>query len=176
MIGVVRLTLFLSFLLFIGGEAMAFRIDSPAFQDQGEIPKKYTCDGEDLSPPLVWAEPPQGTKSFALIADDPDAPMGTWVHWVVYSIPSASSGLPEGVPKTEILSDGSRQGRTDFGDVGYGGPCPPPGRAHRYFFKLYALDETPTLSPGLTKAELLVAINEHILAQAERVGLYQRGK
>ena len=163
----------LCFFLF-GGEAMAFRIESPAFQSQAKIPKKYTCDGENVSPPLVWADPPAGTKSFALISDDPDAPVGNWVHWVVYDLPSEKGELPEGVPTTEILADGAKQGMTDFRRVGYGGPCPPPGKAHRYFFKLYALDTLLTLRPKATKAELLITMNSHILAQADLVALYQR--
>lgn len=161
------------FLLF-GGEAMAFRIESPAFRAQGKIPKKYTCDGTDVSPPLAWKEAPQGAKSFALISDDPDAPVGAWVHWVIYDIPSNAQELQEGVPKTERLSNSAKQGMTDFRRVGYGGPCPPAGKPHRYFFKLYALDTPLDLPPKATKADLLMAMNGHVLAQAELVGLYQR--
>jgi len=164
-----------TFLILFGGEAMALRIESPAFQAKEKIPQKHTCDGMDLSPPLLWSGAPAGTKSFALISDDPDAPMGTWVHWVIYDIPPESQGLPESVPKTGRLADGARQGVTDFRQVGYGGPCPPPGKPHRYFFKLYALDTVLDLPPKATKADLLVAMNGHVLAQAELVGLYQRG-
>lgn len=164
----------LSFFL-LGGEAMAFRVESPAFEAKGKIPQKYTCDGADISPPLAWKEAPPGTKSFTLISDDPDAPVGTWVHWVIYDIPPDTGGLEEGIPKTEELANGAKQGMTDFRKVGYGGPCPPSGKAHRYFFKLYALDRALDLPPKATKADLLVAMNGHVLAQAERVGLYQRG-
>lgn len=164
----------LAFLLLFGGEAMAFRIESPAFSAQGKIPPKYTCDGTDVSPPLVWKEAPEGTKSFALISDDPDAPVGNWVHWVVYDLPPGTQELQEAVPKTERLASGAKQGLTDFREVGYGGPCPQPGKPHRYFFKLYALDTALDLPPKATKADLLVAMTGHVLAQAELVGLYQR--
>ena len=167
------LTLF-SALLFPGGEAMALQLDSSAFQANAKIPQKYTCDGENLSPPLSWKEPPAGTESFALISDDPDAPMGTWVHWVLYNLPGDATELPEGVAQTETLPNGAKQGMTDFRKVGYGGPCPPPGKPHRYFFKLYALKSPLNLPPGATKADFLVAAQEHILAQAELVGIYER--
>jgi len=161
-------------LILFGGEAMAFRIESKAFQPKEKIPTQYTCDGEDLSPPLSWNDPPQGTKSFALISDDPDAPVGTWVHWVVYHIPADVRELTEGLPKTDTLENGSVQGMTDFRRVGYGGPCPPPGKPHRYFFKLFALDTALSLPAKAKKADLLSAMNGHILAQAELIGLYQR--
>lgn len=153
---------------------MAFRIESTAFPPKSKIPQKYTCDGDDLSPPLAWKDAPAGTKSFALISDDPDAPAGTWVHWVIYNIPPGAEELKEGIPKTETVEGGGVQGVTDFRRVGYGGPCPPPGNPHRYFFKLYALDTLLALSSKATKADLLVAMNGHILAQAELVGIYQR--
>ncbi len=153
---------------------MALKVESPAFSPGGDIPRQHTCDGPDLSPPLRWSEPPAGTQSLALICDDPDAPAGTWVHWVLYRIPASARGLPEGVPKRETLADGSRQGRNDFGKVGYGGPCPPRGPKHRYFFKLYALDTVLDLPPGATKAELLKAMEGHILAQGELMGRYGR--
>lgn len=158
-----------------GGEAMAFEITSDAFQEQGNIPKKFTCDGADLSPALKWTEPPGGSQGFALISDDPDAPMGTWVHWVIYDIPGNARGLAEGIPKQETLPDGTKQGITDFGRVGYGGPCPPPGKPHRYFFKLYALDTKLNLPPRKKKDDLLKAIKGHVLAEAELIGLYKRG-
>jgi hypothetical protein len=157
-----------------GGAAMALKVESPAFSPGGDIPRQHTCDGPDLSPPLRWSEPPAGTQSLALICDDPDAPAGTWVHWVLYRIPASARGLPEGVPKRETLADGSRQGRNDFGKVGYGGPCPPRGPKHRYFFKLYALDTVLDLPPGATKAELLKAMEGHVLAQGELMGRYGR--
>jgi len=153
---------------------MALKVESPAFSPGGDIPRQHTCDGPDLSPPLRWSEPPAGTQSLALICDDPDAPAGTWVHWVLYRIPASARGLPEGVPKRETLADGSRQGRNDFGKVGYGGPCPPRGPKHRYFFKLYALDTVLDLPPGATKAELLKAMEGHVLAQGELMGRYGR--
>ncbi len=161
--------------LFLGGEAMAFRIESSAFQEKSSIPTKYTCDGEDLSPPLSWSDAPGGTQSFVLISDDPDAPVGTWVHWVIYNLSPDVRELPEGLPKQETLPNGARQGMTDFRRVGYGGPCPPPGKPHRYFFKLYALDRTLDLPPKATKAEVLMAMNGHELAQVQLVGTYQRG-
>ena len=147
---------------------------SSAFQSNGEIPQKYTCDGTDLSPPLRWENPPAGAKSFALIADDPDAPVGTWVHWVIYDLPAATLELAEGTPVTESLANGAKQGINDFRKVGYGGPCPPPGPAHRYFFKLYALDKATNLKPRATKQQLLDTIKGHILAEAQLMGRYRR--
>ena len=161
-------------LLTSGGGVMAMEIKSSAFKNNEEIPAKYTCKGQDVSPELTWSGAPQGTKSFALISDDPDAPVGTWVHWVIYDIPPDTMQLPEAVPKKEILEDGSKQGMTDFRDIGYGGPCPPPGTPHRYFFKLYALDEMLNLKPGLTKQALLKEIEGHVLEEAELVGLFKR--
>lgn len=157
-----------------GGEAIAFQIQSPVFQDQGNLPEKYTCDGEDVSPSLFWKDAPAGTQSFALIVDDPDAPMGTWVHWVVYDLPGGLAQLEEGIAAGETLASGAKQGMTDFRKVGYGGPCPPAGKPHRYFFKLYALDTVLNLPTKASKADILVAMNGHVLAQAELVGLYQR--
>jgi len=157
-----------------GGFAMAFALTSKAFDNGGNIPKKFTCDGPDVSPALAWNDPPVGTRSLALISDDPDAPMGTWVHWVAFDIPAGTRELPEGVAKTADLPGGGRQGRTDFGRVGYGGPCPPPGKPHRYYFKLYALDAQLSLKPGSTKADVEKAMKGHILAQAELMGRYGR--
>ena len=157
-----------------GGLAMAFEIRSPAFEENGVIPQKYTCDGEDLSPPLSWVDPPEGTKSFTLVSDDPDAPVGTWVHWVLYEVPEAARQLPEGVSADETLSDGTLQGLTDFRRVGYGGPCPPAGSYHRYYFKLYALDTKLTLPPRATKTKLLEAMKGHVLGEAELMGRYKR--
>lgn len=154
---------------------MPFRIESAAFTAGAAIPRKHTCDSADVSPPLRWAEPPAGTKMFALICDDPDAPAGTWVHWVIYSIPPGATGLAEGVPPSKTLADGSKQGVNDFGKVGYGGPCPPRGKPHRYFFKLYALGADPGLGPGASKGQLLKAIEGKLLAQAELIGTYGRG-
>jgi len=157
-----------------GGEAMAIELKSPAFQDGETIPRKYTCQGEDISPQLIWLNVPPQTESFALICDDPDAPAGVWVHWVIYDIPAESRGFPEGVKNIEILPDGAKQGINDSGDIGYGGPCPPPGKVHRYIFKLYCLDEMLNLNPGLTKQELLNKISGHIIEEAELTGLYKR--
>ncbi|MBI3087681.1 MAG: YbhB/YbcL family Raf kinase inhibitor-like protein, partial [Candidatus Omnitrophica bacterium] len=121
-----------------------------------------------------WTDPPAGTKSFVLISDDPDAPLGMWVHWVVYNLPPSSRGLPKNVPKTEELADGTKQGLTDFKRIGYGGPCPPPGPVHRYFFKLYALDALLELPSKATKAQVERAMDGHVLAAAEYIGLYRR--
>lgn len=153
---------------------MAFELTSSAFQPDEMIPRKYTCDGADISVPLRWSDPPVGTKSFALIADDPDAPRGTWVHWVLYDLPPGTRELPEGVPTQEVLPSGARQGVNDFKKVGYGGPCPPRGPAHRYFFKLYALDRPTSLPPRATKQQLLDAVKGHVLAEAQLVGRYRR--
>ncbi|MBI1976506.1 MAG: YbhB/YbcL family Raf kinase inhibitor-like protein [Candidatus Omnitrophica bacterium] len=157
-----------------GAEEVAMQLTSSAFKANQPIPRQYTCEGKDLSPALQWMDPPAGMKSFALISDDPDAPMGTWVHWVVWNLPADLRGLPEGVAKEAKLPDGTAQGITDFGRTGYGGPCPPPGKPHRYFFKLYALDTMLHLPSNIRKRELEAAMKEHILAQAELVGLYQR--
>ena len=150
-------------------------IESSAFGEGGMIPVHYTCDGENISPPLKWSEPPEGTVSFAMISDDPDAPAGTWVHWVVYNIPADVRELPENIPSTEKLSDGTVQGITDFRSIGYGGPCPPSG-THRYYFKVYALDAMLDLRPGATKQQFLAAMEGHILAQGKLMGRYARQK
>lgn len=155
---------------------MALKLESSAFQAGEKILAKYTCEGSDLSPPLSWGAGPAGTKSWVLIMDDPDAPMGTWVHWVAYNIPPSATGLAEGTPAQEKLADGTRQGINDFRKVGYGGPCPPPGKPHRYFFKLYALDALLELPSKATKAGLLEAMKNHILAEAQLMGQYQRGR
>jgi len=152
---------------------MPLRISTPAFQDGGTIPKKFTCDGADVSPALSWSDAPSGTQSFSLVADDPDAPAGTWVHWVLYDLPPTATGLPENLAKDAKLPDGSRQGRNDFRKIGYNGPCPPRGATHRYFFKLYALDAKSGLEPGATKADLERAMKGHILAHAELMAKFQ---
>ena len=157
-------------------EAYGMRLTSPAFADGTPVPERYTCDGANVSPPLQWSQAPAGTRSFALICEDPDAPAGTWVHWVIYRIPATATELPEMVATTGELPDGTRQGVNDFRRVGYGGPCPPPGRPHRYFFKLCALDLEPDLKPRAAKADLLRAMQGHILAQAQLMGTYQRGR
>jgi len=150
------------------------KISSDAFAANETIPKQFTCDGPDASPKLNWSEPPAKTQSFALIMDDPDAPVGTWVHWVLFDLPAETRELAEGVAKQEQLAGGARQGRNDFGKIGYGGPCPPPGSPHRYFFKLYALDAKLNLKAGVTKADVERAMKSHILAHAEVIGRYAR--
>ena len=157
-----------------GGLAMDLTLKSPAFVHEGFIPKKHTCDGADVSPALQWSGPPAGTVSLSHTMDDPDAPGRTWVHWVLYRIPAQARELPEGLLGELALKDGSRQGRNDFSRPGYGGPCPPKGAPHRYFFKLYALDSAPDLPPGARKADLEKAMEGHILAQTQLMGRYQR--
>lgn len=149
------------------------QVRSSAFEHNEMIPSRYTCDGEDVSPPLSWDGVPQNAKSLALISDDPDAPMGTWVHWVAYNIPPSEKGFPENLSKDKKLPNGTLQGITDFKRIGYGGPCPPSG-VHRYFFKLYALDTKLNLDSGASKKDLLKAMEGHILAQGELMGKYQR--
>jgi len=156
---------------------MAFTLTSTAFRDGAAIPVKHTCDGGDVSPPLAWSGAPAGTRCFALIADDPDAPAGSWVHWVVYNLPAAVCELPENVAKVEALDlAGARQGRNDFRRPGYGGPCPPPGPAHRYFFTLYALDAPLTLKAGAQSKDVETAMQGHVLGSAQLLGTYARRK
>ncbi len=157
---------------------MALVLTSPAFRDGAAIPPQHTCDGRDVSPALVWGGAPPGTATFALIADDPDAPGGTWVHWVIYNIPAHVTALPEGLETTQQprAPAGALQGRNDFRRTGYGGPCPPPGRPHRYFFKLYALDATLPLRAGASKADVEQAMKGHVIAQAQMMGTYARRK
>lgn len=157
-----------------GGTAMTFELKSTAFVHEGEIPKKHTCDGPDVSPALTWGEAAPGAKSLVLVMDDPDAPAGTWVHWVLYDLSPTARSLPEGLAKDPELKDGSRQGKNDFGRTGYGGPCPPRGPAHRYFFRMYALDTKLSLRPGVSRAEVDKAMKGHVLTQAELMGRYKR--
>ena len=152
---------------------VGFELTSSAFAHGEAIPAAHTCDGEDRSPALAWTEPPAGTKSLALIVDDPDAPMGRWVHWVVYQVPPSVRALPAALPRDAELPDGTRQGRTDFGRTGYGGPCPPSGM-HHYHFTLYALDVSLSLAPGATTTELEQAMHGHVLVQAALMGTYRR--
>jgi Raf kinase inhibitor-like YbhB/YbcL family protein len=152
---------------------MAITLTSSAFTAGAMIPRKHTCDGEDTSPDLQWSGVPPGAKSLALICDDPDAPVGTWVHWVLFNLPADVTALPAGIPADAVLKNGARHGKNDFRKLGYGGPCPP-GGTHRYYFKLYALDTVLTLQSGSTKAELLAAIKGHILAEAQLMGKYKR--
>jgi Raf kinase inhibitor-like YbhB/YbcL family protein len=157
-----------------GGPAMTFTLKSPAFAAGADIPRQFTCTATDVSPALEWSNAPAKAVSLALIMDDPDAPVGTWVHWVLWNLPPSVHSLPEGVAKREQLDDGSRQGRNDFSKIGYGGPCPPPGKLHRYFFRLYALDVKLTLAPGASRQELDAALKGHILGQAEYMGTFRR--
>jgi len=152
---------------------MTFELTSTAFGPGESIPGTYTCDGADISPPLQWGDPPQGTQSLVLISDDPDAPMGTWVHWVLFNIPAGARELSEGLPKDAELPDGSRHGQNSWKRSDYGGPCPPSG-THRYFFKLYALDTVLDLSAGASEKQVLRAMEGHILAEAELMGVYSR--
>lgn len=149
-------------------------IKSPDFKNGEPIPKAFSCEGEDISPKLEWDNAPEGTKSFALICDDPDAPMGTWVHWVIYNIPKDSRFLEKNIPKKPKLENGALQGKNSWPRTGYNGPCPPPGKAHRYYFKLYALDTILNLKENATKEELLSAMKGHILQEAQTMGTYKR--
>jgi Raf kinase inhibitor-like YbhB/YbcL family protein len=153
---------------------MKIELSSTDFGDGANIPKQYTGDGKDVSPPLRWSEPLPETKSFALICDDPDAPRGTWVHWLLFNLPADQRQLEKAVPAQEVLDNGAKQGKNDFGKVGYGGPAPPPGKPHRYFFKLYALDTMLDLAPGATKDQLLAALKNHVLAEGQLMGRYGR--
>ncbi len=153
---------------------MNLQLTSSAFSEGSPIPKRYTCDGEDASPPLKWSGVPHDAKSLALICDDPDAPAGTWVHWVLYNVPASTTELPEGVPASEVVLGGAQQGVNDFRRVGYGGPCPPRGSPHRYFFKLYALDIELKLKPRASKQSVVSAMQGHILAEGQLMGTYKR--
>lgn len=153
-------------------EEIEFVIVSAAFEEGETIPAQYTCDGQDKSPALSWSGVPEGTQSFVLILDDPDAPGGVFVHWVIFNIPANALGLEEAIPTTQELESGALQGRNDFGGVGYSGPCPPPGAPHHYHFTVYALDLPLNLSAGASKAQVLNAMPGHILGQAELIGLY----
>jgi Raf kinase inhibitor-like YbhB/YbcL family protein len=153
---------------------MTIQITSTAFTEGNPIPQKYTCDNEDISPPLAWTGIPAQAKSLALIVDDPDAPVGVWVHWVVFDMPPSLNGLPEAVAKTSTVSGIGTQGITDFRKPGYGGPCPPKGKPHRYFFRLYALDSLLNLPAGAKRAELDKAMQGHILATGQLIGTYGR--
>ena len=152
---------------------MTLSLTSNAFASGQNIPSKYSCLGREISPDLSWSNFPAQTKSFALIVDDPDAPMGIWVHWLMYNIPPEKNSLPENISAGAELSDGSLQGKNSGGRLGYNGPCPPSG-THRYFFKLYALDSKLTISSGASKEQLLQAMQGHILAQGELMGTFSK--
>lgn len=154
-------------------QVVSFEMTSGAFAPGEPVPVRYTCDGDDVSPPLQWSDPPDGTQSFVLIADDPDAPGRTWVHWVLYNLPAQARSLPEAVAPEADTAGGDRHGENSWNRLGYGGPCPPSG-SHRYFFKLYALDTALDLEAGADKARVLEAMEGHILAQAELMGTYSR--
>jgi Raf kinase inhibitor-like YbhB/YbcL family protein len=153
---------------------MGLQVASISFQAGETIPKRYTCDGEDISPQLSWSELPSGTKSLVLIVDDPDAPVGTWVHWLLFDIPAGTRSLEEAVPGIPAVEGVGVQGSNGWGSLGYGGPCPPRGPAHRYFFRLYALDSVLDLAPGTGTGDVEMAMHGHVLAQGEMVGRYGR--
>lgn len=156
-------------------DKMEIKLTSAAFKEGQPIPRAYTCDGVNVSPPLEWSGVPANAKTLAIVCDDPDAPAGTWVHWVLYNLPASNIGLVENVPTTENLKAGGFQSTNDFEKIGYGGPCPP-GGTHRYFFKLYALDGELSLPAGATKAETLKAMEGHIVAQTQLMGTYSRSQ
>ena len=155
---------------------MPLTLASTAFQNHGVVPTRHTCDGADVSPALSWSGVPSGTAALVLIVDDPDAPGKTWVHWVLFGIPAGATGLPEGVSKVEAPKEvkGALQGKNDFGRLGYGGPCPPPGPPHRYFFKLYAIGKPLALRAGASKRDVERTMEGHVLASAELVASYAR--
>ena len=166
--------LFLLLLIYGFSFAGNFKITSSAFDYGDFIPVKYTCEGDDISPPLQWENVPKGTKSFVLIVEDPDAPMGTFTHWIVYDIPADSTGIAEDFPKKPEVN-GIKQGINDFGKIGYGGPCPPPGKPHRYFFKLFALDiKSLNIPAGASKSKVIKSLNGHIIGTTQIMGLYKR--
>ena len=166
------ITLFLSFA--IAGNVSKLEIKSSAFQNGGKIPAKYTGDSLNVSPPLSWTGAPAETRNLALVCEDPDAPSGTFIHWVIFNIPKEKNGLTENVPKKELLPDGTAQGKNSSGRTGYAGPYPPPGKPHRYFFKLYCLDTKLPLKQPVSKIELEIAMRGHILSEAEIFGIYRR--
>jgi Raf kinase inhibitor-like YbhB/YbcL family protein len=157
-----------------GQQASKIVLKTTSFEPGGFIPKRFTCEAADVSPALAWGDPPAGTQSFAIIEDDPDAPSGTFVHWLVYDLPAAYRRLPEALSGNDQMAGGGRQGTNDFSRTGYSGPCPPPGKPHRYFIRLYALDAPTSLPPAATRKELDSAMQGHILGQAELMGRFKR--
>ena len=155
-------------------DLFAIELKTDIFTNKGYIPERYTCDGEDVSVPLSWSGVPKNTKSLVVICDDPDAPFTTWTHWVLFNIPPSVTSIPEGGPKGRSIDESFSRGLNDFGEANYGGACPPKGKPHRYFFKIYALDKTLTLSKGANKKEIEKAMVGHILAEDQIYGLYQR--
>lgn len=162
-------------ILLTAGRAHALTLSSAAFANEAAIPPKHSCTDANVSPPLGWQEVPDGVKAFAMVVDDPDAPAGTWVHWVLYDIPGDTRELPVGVPTIERGAGGMKQGKNDFQHIGWGGPCPPPGPGHKYVFRLYALDAPSGLAPGASKADLTSAMRGHVLGEATLVGTFERG-
>ena len=157
-----------------GQQAAKMDLKSTSFEPGGFIPKRFTCQGANVSPALAWSDPPAGTQRFAIIEDDPDAPSGTFVHWLIYDLPATYRKLPEALSGNDQASGGGRQGSNDFSRIGYSGPCPPPGNTHRYFIRLYALDAPTSLPPAATRSELDNAMQGHILARAELMGRFKR--
>lgn len=155
---------------------MAMELKTSAFDAGGMIPRAYTCDGGNQSPAISWSGVPDGATSLALLCEDPDAPSGTWTHWVLFNLPASLRALPDGVPAAGRLEGGGLQGKNDFGRIGYGGPCPPRGTTHRYFFRLFALDTMLDLEPGASRQQVRTQMEGHILAQAEWMGRYSRQK
>ena len=153
---------------------MSISVNSSAFAEGQTIPRHFTGDGMDVSPPLRWSDPPRGTKSFTVLCDDPDAPRGNWVHWLLYDLPPITRELPEALPADPDLNDGSHHGVNDFGYVGYGGPAPPRGKPHRYCFRVFALDAELGLSSGATKDEIVAAMSGHVLEEGQLIGVYTR--
>jgi len=157
-----------------GGAALAFTLTSSAFAPGAAIPAQYSCKGADTSPPLEWSGVPANTATFAIIMDDPDAPGGTWVHWLIWNFPPGGNGMSEGTPRFERFDDGGRQGRNSFHKIGYYGPCPPAGATHRYSFRLYALDAKLDLAAGASRSQLDAAMKGHVLAETEYMGTFHR--
>jgi hypothetical protein len=153
---------------------MALQLESSAFEDQGTIPQRFNCDGEDVSPPLSWSAPPAGTQSLVLVFDDPDAPGRTWDHWLLFNIPATLRSLPAGVPAESAVAGIGAHGTNSWNHLGYGGPCPPKSTTHRYFFRLYALDTIPDLDPGASRTEIEKAMKGHVLAEGQLMGRYGR--
>jgi Raf kinase inhibitor-like YbhB/YbcL family protein len=155
-------------------QKQAIAVTSAAFQQGDVIPKRYTCEGDNISPALAWSQGPEGTKTYALVCEDPDAPSGMFVHWVMYNIPASERGLAENIAKTDPLPNGTRQGKNGAAETGYTGPCPPPGKPHRYFFRVFALDTDVNISGDVTRDVLMGAIQPHIIAEGSVMGTYQR--
>ncbi|HZT79226.1 MAG TPA: YbhB/YbcL family Raf kinase inhibitor-like protein [Gemmataceae bacterium] len=158
-----------------GTPPMKLTVTSTAFEEGQTIPDRYKYkEGKSVSPPLQWGDPPPATRSFVVICDDPDAPRKTWVHWVLFNLPADTRSLAEGVPPEKSLPSGACQGTNDFGEIGYGGPAPPPGKPHRYYFKVYALDTMLDLKPGATRQQVEKAMKEHVLAEGQMMGKFSR--